>query len=89
MSLSSEHKATIVAEHGSTPHDTGSTPVQIAILTDRIKELTEHAKRHPHDHHSKRGLLKLVGQRKRLMKYMNKHDHAEYRALIQKLGIRG
>ncbi len=89
MTLTTEHKASVVAEHGSTETDTGSTPVQIALLTDRIKELTEHAKLHPHDHHSKRGLLKLVGQRKRLMKYMNKHDHSHYRALIQKLGIRG
>lgn len=89
MSLSAEHKASVVAEYGQAETDTGSAQVQIALLTERIRGLTEHAKLHPHDHHSKRGLLKLVGQRRRLMKYMNAQDHSQYRALIEKLGIRG
>ena len=89
MSLSTEKVATIVAEHGYTDADTGSDRVQIALLTGRITQLTDHAKLHPHDHHSKRGLLMLVGQRKRLMKYLKNRDLSEYRALIEKLGIRG
>lgn len=68
--------------------DTGSSPVQIALLSDRINYLTEHFKEHKKDHHSRRGLLKLVGQRRRLLKYLQSQDISQYRALIKELGIR-
>ena len=86
--ISKEKKAAIMAEYGRTPSDTGSPEVQIAILTARIKELTEHLKEHPKDHHSRRGLLKMVGQRRGLLAYLQKKDLEGYRALIAKLGIR-
>jgi len=89
MSLSREVKQAVCAEHGRAESDTGSPEVQIALLTARIRQLTEHAKRHRGDHHSKRGLLMLVGQRKRMMRYMSRKNHAAYRALIDSLGIRG
>ena len=82
-------KTALIAEHRRDEHDVGSPAVQIAILTERIRNLTEHAKQNKHDQHSKRGLLRLVGQRKRMMRYMNRTDHAAYRALIATLGIRG
>ncbi len=89
MSLTKEQTEAIVAEFGHGEADTGSTEVQIALLTERISELTEHSKRHKHDHHSRRGLLMMVGQRKRLMRYLHREDVQRYRALIERLGIRG
>ncbi|MUH45939.1 MAG: 30S ribosomal protein S15 [Actinobacteria bacterium] len=81
-------KQQIIAEHGFKPGDTGSPEVQIALLTKRIQELTAHLKTHKHDHHSRRGLLILVGQRRRLLQYLVKSDIARYRTIIEKLGIR-
>ena len=86
--ITKEKKAAIIAEYGKTPNDTGSTQVQVAILTARINELTEHLKVHKKDHHSRRGLLMMVGQRRGLLEYLKKTDIAEYRALIEKLGLR-
>ena len=86
--ISKEKKAQIIAQYGRKEGDTGSPEVQIAILTARIKELTEHMKQNPKDHHSGRGLLKLVGQRRGLLDYLKKNDIEGYRALIAKLGIR-
>jgi small subunit ribosomal protein S15 len=86
--LTQEQKQEIVGKHGRDAKDTGSTRVQIALLTQRITELTEHMKVHQHDHHSRRGLLKLVGRRRRLLTYMQKHDLEGYRALIKELGLR-
>ena len=86
--ITKEKKAAIIAEYGKTPTDTGSTQVQVAILTARIKELTEHLKVHKKDHHSRRGLLMMVGQRRGLLEYLKKTDITEYRALIEKLGLR-
>ena len=86
--ISKEKKAAIMAEFARTPGDTGSPEVQVAILTERIKELTEHLKTHHKDHHSRRGMLKLVGQRRGLLDYLKKKDINRYRALIEKLGLR-
>ncbi len=86
--ISKEKKAEIIAAYGRTPEDTGSPEVQIAILTERITELTEHLKLHKKDHHSRRGLLKMVGQRRGLLDYLKKDDLEGYRALIARLGIR-
>ena len=86
--ISKEKKAAIIAEYGRKPGDTGSPEVQIAILTARIAELTEHLKTNQKDHHSRRGLLKMVGQRRGLLDYLKKTDLDGYRALIEKLGIR-
>ena len=86
--ISKEKKAELVAAFGRTPTDTGSPEVQIAILTERITELTEHLKTHQKDHHSRRGLLKMVGQRRGLLDYLKKTDIEGYRALIERLGIR-
>ncbi|MBR2696786.1 MAG: 30S ribosomal protein S15 [Parasporobacterium sp.] len=86
--ITPEIKAEIVKEYGKTPADTGSTEVQVAILTYRIKELTEHLKIHKKDHHSRRGLLKMVGQRRGLLDYLKSKDIEAYRQLIEKLGIR-
>ena len=86
--ITKEKKAAIIAEFGKTPTDTGSTQVQVAILTARINELTEHLKIHKKDHHSRRGLLMMVGQRRGLLEYLKKTDITEYRALIEKLGLR-
>ena len=88
MPLSSEAKAEIIAEHSRGEADTGSPEVQVALLTQRIKELTEHFKVHKKDHHSRRGMLKLVGQRRRLLDYLKKNDVERYRALIKELGLR-
>jgi small subunit ribosomal protein S15 len=88
MPLTKERKSEIVAEYGGNAQDTGRTEVQIALLTERIKELTEHFKVHKKDHNSRRGLLQLVGQRRRLLDYLAKNDLEKYRSLIQKLGIR-
>ena len=86
--ISIEKKAAVMAEFARTPGDTGSPEVQVAILTERIKELTEHLKTHHKDHHSRRGMLKLVGQRRGLLDYLKKTDIERYRALIEKAGIR-
>ena len=86
--ISKEKKAAIMAEFARTPGDTGSPEVQVDILTERIKELTEHLKTHHKDHHSRRGMLKLVGQRRGLLDYLKKTDIERYRALIEKAGIR-
>ncbi len=86
--ISKEKKAAIIAEYGRKPGDTGSPEVQIAILTARIKELTDHLKEHPKDNHSRRGMYKMVGQRRGLLDYYKKNDLEGYRALIAKLGIR-
>ena len=88
MSLSKEKKQTIIDEHKLTERDTGSPEVQIALLTYRINELTEHFKIHKKDHHSRRGLLKLVGQRRGLLKYLQKKDINRYREIVAKLDIR-
>ena len=86
--ISKEKKAAIIAEYGRKPGDTGSPEVQIAILTARIAELTEHLKKNDKDHHSRRGLLMRVGQRRGLLNYLKKTDLEGYRALIERLGIR-
>ena len=88
MSLTTEAKREIVAKHGRGDADTGSTEVQVALLTARINELTEHLREHTKDHHSRRGLLMLVGKRRRLLKYLQKSDIDRYRSLIQELGLR-
>jgi len=89
MALTKEEKEKIIAEHGRGPSDTGSPEVQIALLTAEIRQLTEHLKVHKHDFHSERGLMKKVGQRKRLMRYLQREDLNKYRELIKRLGIRG
>ena len=86
--IEKEKKQAIIAEYGRTPNDTGSPEVQVAILTARIQELTEHLKANPKDHHSRRGLLKMVGQRRGLLDYLKKIDIERYRSLIERLGIR-
>ena len=86
--ISKEKKAEIIKTYGRTPEDTGSPEVQTALLTERIKELTEHLKVNKKDHHSRRGLLKMVGQRRNLLAYLQKKDLEAYRALIEKLGLR-
>jgi len=86
--LDSAIKQQIVDEYGTTPTDTGSPEVQVALLTKRIQDLTEHLKMHKHDHHSRRGLLLMVGQRRRLLKYLAAKDIARYRSLIERLGLR-
>jgi small subunit ribosomal protein S15 len=86
--LDSATKKQIIAEHATAEGDTGSPEVQVALLTKRISDLTEHLKAHKHDHHSRRGLLLLVGQRRRLLKYLQEKDIERYRALIEKLGLR-
>ncbi len=88
MALQAEKKQEIIENFKTHPTDTGSSEVQIALLSNRISYLTEHFKVHKKDHHSRRGLLKLVGQRRRLLNYLKKNDIAKYRALIQELGIR-
>jgi small subunit ribosomal protein S15 len=88
MSLDAAVKQEIISQYGTKPGDTGSPEVQIALLTRRINDLTEHLKTHKHDHHSRRGLLLLVGQRRRLLDYLTKTDINRYRAIIEKLGIR-
>jgi small subunit ribosomal protein S15 len=83
-----ETKKKIIAEYGTSESDTGSPEVQVALLTHRISHLTEHLKEHKHDHHSRRGLLLLVGQRRRLLNYMQKEDISRYRSIIERLGLR-
>ncbi len=86
--ISKEKKQEIIATYGRTANDTGSPEVQIALLTARINELTEHLKNNQKDHHSRRGLLKMVGQRRGLLEYLKKTDLEGYRSLIAKLGLR-
>ena len=88
MSLSSTLKKEIISKHQKSESDTGSPEVQIALLTSRIVHLTEHFKIHAKDHHSRRGLLKLVGQRRRLLDYLKDKEVSRYRAIIKELGIR-
>ena len=86
--ISKEKKQAIIAEYATCPGDTGSPEVQIAVLTARIQELTEHLKEHPKDHHSRRGLLKMVGQRRGMLAYLKDKDIERYRSLIERLGLR-
>lgn len=86
--ISKEKKTTIINEYARSAGDTGSPEVQIAVLTERIKELTEHMKVNPKDHHSNRGLLKMVGQRRALLAYLKDKDIERYRTLIERLGLR-
>ena len=88
MTVSKERKAELTKEFGANEKDTGNSKVQVAILTERIKELTEHMKSHQKDFHTRRGLLMLVGRRRRLLGYIKRNDINEYRELIAKLGIR-
>jgi small subunit ribosomal protein S15 len=88
MALDADVKKSIMQEYATAEGDTGSPEVQVAMLTRRIKDLTEHLKTHKHDHHSRRGLLLLVGQRKRLLTYLQKKDITRYRELIGRLGLR-
>ncbi|MBE6470109.1 MAG: 30S ribosomal protein S15 [Coriobacteriaceae bacterium] len=87
-SISKERVAELMAEYGKTPNDSGSAEVQVAILTERIRNLTEHLKVHKKDFHTRTGLLKLIGKRRRMLVYIKDRDIEEYRALIAKLGIR-
>jgi small subunit ribosomal protein S15 len=86
--LAKEEKQGLIAEYGTHAEDTGSPEVQIALLTKRINGLTEHLRAHKHDYHSQRGLLKMVGQRRRQLAYLNKKDVQRYRSVISKLGLR-
>ena len=88
MSVTPERKQEIIAEYATHEGDTGSPEVQVAILTERISNLTEHFKGHAHDHHSRRGLYLLIGKRRRLLDYLMKEDIERYRSLISRLGIR-
>ncbi|MBK6886178.1 MAG: 30S ribosomal protein S15 [Tetrasphaera sp.] len=88
MPLDAAVKKQIMTEYATAEGDTGSPEVQIALLTQRIKDLTEHAREHKHDHHSRRGLLLLVGRRRRLLRYLESVDIERYRALIKRLGLR-
>lgn len=88
MAVSKERKAELIKEFGKDANDSGSAEVQVAILTERIRELTEHVKVHKKDHHTRRGLLMLVGKRRRLLSYIKGRDIENYRQLIAKLGIR-
>ena len=88
MALDSATKKQIMTDYATVENDTGSPEVQVAMLTQRIKDLTEHLKEHKHDHHSRRGLLLLVGQRRRLLNYMQKEDINRYRSIIERLGLR-
>ncbi len=88
MALDNEEKNSLINDYQVHEKDTGSPDVQVALLTERIQQLTEHLKIHIHDHHSRRGLLKLVGRRRRLLSYLSQKDKDRYRALIERLGLR-
>ena len=88
MALSTEEKAQVVEKHGRGPGDTGSPEVQVALLTTRITQLGDHFNTHKADHHSRRGLLKMVNQHRKLLDYIKRHDAARYKALISELGLR-
>jgi small subunit ribosomal protein S15 len=86
--ITKDQKTTIIQEHARTPGDTGSAEVQVAVLTERINQLSEHMRAHKHDYHSERGLLMLVGQRRRHLAYLSRRDIQRYRAVLNKLGLR-
>lgn len=86
--METQKKQTVIAEYATHEGDTGSAEVQVALLTHRVNQLTEHLKVHKQDQHSRRGLMKLIGQRKRLLSYMNKEDVNRYQTVISKLGLR-
>lgn len=88
MPLPKEQKTLILGEYRTHERDTGSPEVQVALLTARINQLTDHLRQHKHDHHSRRGLLMMVGQRRRLLDYLNRNDAARYREIVGKLGLR-
>ena len=88
MSISPERKQAVISEHANKAGDTGSPEVQVAILTERITNLTEHFKTHAKDNHSRRGLLKMVSQRRQLLDYVKRKDEPRYKSMIEKLGIR-
>jgi small subunit ribosomal protein S15 len=88
MSLTQEKKAELVEKFGETPQDTGKPEVQIALLTERINQLTDHLRTHKKDHHSRRGLLMLVGRRRRFLRYLERSDLERYRSLVKELGLR-
>ena len=88
LSLTKEKKTEVIGKFASHEGDTGSPEVQVALLTARINDLTEHLRAHRKDHHSRRGLLMLVGQRRRLLNYLNRHDVERYRSIVQELGLR-
>lgn len=88
MALSTADKSSILSEYGLHETDTGSPEAQVALLTKRISDLTEHLRQHKHDHHSRRGLLLMVGRRRRLLKYVAQVDITRYRSLIERLGLR-
>lgn len=88
MTLTQERKLDIIKQFGENEQDTGNTRVQVALLTERINDLTEHLRSHKKDHHSRRGLLMLVGQRRRLLNYLQKNDLEGYRSLVKELGLR-
>jgi small subunit ribosomal protein S15 len=88
VALDSDTKTRIMTEYATVENDTGSPEVQVAMLTKRISDLTEHLRTHKHDHHSRRGLLLLVGRRRRLLQYLAKTDIGRYRSLIERLGLR-
>ena len=88
MSITTERKAELIKEHARADKDTGSAEVQIAVLTERIVNLTEHFKTHKKDNHSRRGLLKMVSQRRRLLDYLKKKDESRYKDVVKKLGLR-
>ena len=88
MTLGTEEKKAIAEKYGAHEADVGSAAVQVAQLTARIEHLTEHFRTHPKDHHSRRGLLKMVGRRRRLLEYMKKHEYEKYRTVIKELGLR-
>ena len=85
--LTTRQKKLVIHEHGIHETDTGSTPIQVSLLTKRISELTDHLKKHPKDNHSRRGLLKMVGKRRRLLNYLAKTDAAAYKTVIKKLDL--
>jgi small subunit ribosomal protein S15 len=88
MSLTQEKKAELIEKFGDSPQDTGKAEVQVALLTERINQLTDHLRTHKKDHHSRRGLLMLVGQRRRFLNYLQRSDLERYRALVKELGLR-
>ncbi len=88
MTLTQEKKAELIEKFGDTPQDTGKAEVQVALLTERINQLTDHLRIHKKDHHSRRGLLMLVGQRRRFLNYLQRSDLERYRALVKELGLR-
>jgi small subunit ribosomal protein S15 len=89
MVIAKDERESLISKHQKHPNDRGSTPVQIALLTQRISDLTEHLRAHPKDHHSRQGLLKWVGKRRRLLRYLNRIDPEAYRNLTRDLGLRG